>query len=84
MRKHKQLIEEADKRWAKDKAENGWTGPDPKGRLWRLPAIRHCRWFFLADRVYSRAEKFAKYGIGFGGPNQYDLWILYGIYRGWF
>jgi hypothetical protein len=75
---------EADALWLKDRDENGWSLDGHKA-VWpfRLWGIRHIRWLYLMNKVEGQAANFASIGIGFGRPNQSDLWVLYAIRRGW-
>jgi hypothetical protein len=68
--------------WSADKKLHGWTLPQT-ARLLKLWGIRHIRWMWLTNQVYQAADRWAAMGIGFGGPNQYDRWVLYAIFRGW-
>jgi len=73
---------ESDISWSADKKLHGWTLPQTAWpfKLW---GIRHIRWMWLTNQVYQAADRWAAMGIGFGGPNQYDRWVLYAIFRGW-
>ena len=76
------LTAESDISWSADKKLHGWTLPQT-ARLLKLWGVRHIRWMWLTNQVYQAADRWAAMGIGFGGPNQYDRWVLYAIYRGW-
>lgn len=79
-----ELIQEDDDRaWRKDGERNGWVLP-PKA-VWplRLPVIRLFRVAWHDFRAHQTAERWAAAGIGIGGPNPYDRWVLYAISRGW-
>ncbi len=48
-------------------------------KLW---GIRHIRYFYLKVRVFQAAEDWARMGIGFGYPNEYDIQMLQSIWDG--
>lgn len=73
---------EDDAAWLHDMHKYNWLVPDV-ARFYRLPIIRHIRAVWIGWRVEAWASRFAEMGIGFGIPNKYDLWVLYGIRRGW-
>jgi hypothetical protein len=75
------MTAEDDISWSADKKLHGWTLPQTAWPL-KLWGIRHIRWMWLTNQVYQAADRWAAMGIGFGGPNQYDRWVLYAIYRG--
>lgn len=79
----KNIKKESECLWRKEKEENNWQLPKKAFFIFRLPIIRYFRWFYHNIRIYGHANMWAKAGIGFGGPNQYDLWVLYAISRGW-
>jgi hypothetical protein len=73
---------ENDARWAADGKEHGWVLP--KTALpWRIWGVRHVRFLYHAWGAERHAAQWASIGIGIGGPNQYDRWVLYAILRGW-
>jgi hypothetical protein len=76
------MTAESDISWSADKKLHGWTLPQTAWPL-KLWGVRHVRWMWLTNQVYQAADRWAAMGIGFGGPNQYDRWVLYAIYRGW-
>lgn len=71
-----------DVRWACDKKKNGWGLP-AVAWPYRLWGIRHLRFYWHSYRTHRAASQWAAIGIGVGGPNPYDLWRLYAIFRGW-
>ena len=73
---------ESDELWKKDKERYQWELPKTNLIL-RLPVIRKIRFIFYNFRIHVWANMWDRVGIGFGGPNQYDLWIVYAISRGW-
>ena len=67
--------------WHEEATEKGWTMPEVL--FWkRWPVIRHVRHVWHSHRVYKAAHTWNSVGIGFGGPAQYDRWVLYGIATG--
>lgn len=72
-----------DDRWRADALDWGYKLPPPAPWPLRLPIIRHVRWFWNAWQVERWAEAWGSVGIGVGGSNPYDRWVLYAIYRGW-
>jgi hypothetical protein len=76
-------MDESEKVWREDQARNGWQLPPPAHWLLRLPIIRNIRGAVALSRVERFAGAWASVGIGIGGPNQYDKWVVYAIYRGW-
>jgi len=72
----------SDAKWREARGENGWS-LEPAAWPWRLPVIRWFRFAFYSWRVHNHAHAWASVGVGIGGPNQYDRWWLYAIYRGW-
>lgn len=70
-------------KWKEDQEKYNWTLPPKEFVILRLPIIRYFRWFVLNWRVYRAAEQWRSCGIGLGIPNQYDLWVLYAIAKGW-
>lgn len=76
-------MEESDAAWRADRDERGFVLPKPAPLFFRLWGVRHVRHFWCALRVERFVSSCASVGIGIGGSNQYDLWVLYAIYRGW-
>lgn len=74
---------EDERTWRKDAERYGWALPPKAAWPLRLPIIRTIRWAWLDYRVHKAAANWAAVGIGVGGPNQRDLWILYAVARGW-
>lgn len=74
---------ESDKLWQADKKRNGWVLPQPAAWPLRLWGIRNVRAFVLAVRADRHARQWKAMGIGFGGIQQYDLWVIYAIAHGW-
>lgn len=74
-----------DFRWLADAEENGWAVAGEAKAAWplRLWGVRHVRAGIASMRVDRRAQAFGKAGIGTGWANQYDLWVIYAIARGW-
>lgn len=69
--------------WHEEKHANGWRLPGAAPWVLRLPGIRWLRFVIVSWRVYRAAAMWSSVGIGMGGPNQYDRWVLWAIYRGW-
>ncbi|KTS09766.1 hypothetical protein SB2_11985 [Methylobacterium radiotolerans] len=81
---HDAIIQmDEDNAWRRDGERHGWTLPPKAAWPLRLPIIRAFRAAWLDYRVHKAASDWASAGIGVGGPNQRDLWILYAIARGW-
>jgi len=76
-------ISASEKLWRDDKRANGWKLPPPAHTFFRLPIIRNIRGAWAHYRVERHAAAWSSIGIGIGGPNQYDLWVVYAIKRGW-
>lgn len=76
-------IRDSDALWRKQANENGWTLPPSAPAMLRVPVVRWLRFAVASIRVHHRAAQWAKLGVGVGGPNQYDRWVLWAIYRGW-
>ena len=74
--------QEQDDLWRRDGYEHGWVFVPAAWPL-RLPVIRWFRFARAKWRVDSHATSWASVGIGVGGPNPRDKWLLYAIYRGW-
>jgi hypothetical protein len=68
--------------WRDEGRRRGW--PAPIRRQWyrRLPVIRHVAALNTSWRVHAHAARWASYGVGVGGPNPYDLWVLDGRFHG--
>lgn len=62
-------------------AQYDWRAPQPAKLFWRLPIIRHVRWFYLSWRV-ERHYAFWCGGMGMARTG-YDDWALYGVFHGW-
>jgi len=76
------LRADEDAKWRADGERHGWEILPASWPL-RLPVIRFFRWAWLDYRTHANAAHWAAVGIGVGGPNQRDLWVLYAIRRGW-
>lgn len=69
--------------WHEVAREHGWELPFKAPWPLRLPIIRHVRGYWHAFRMNRMVGQFASVGIGVGVPQQYDLWVLHAIFRGW-
>ncbi len=79
-----ELIQEDDDRaWRKDGERNGWTLPPKAPWPLRLRFIRSFRAGWLRYRAEQAAQQWSSVGIGVGGVNPYDHWVLYAVHRGW-
>lgn len=78
-----QEIAESDTLWNTEAHENGWTITEIAPWPLRLPVVRWFRFAGASIAVHRNAGQWASVGIGIGGPNQYDRWRLWAIYRGW-
>jgi len=76
-------IIESDNLWHEEAQENGWTLGSIAPWPMRLPVIRWVRFVVMSIAVHRHASQWASVGIGIGGPNGYDRWRLWAIYRGW-
>lgn len=76
-------MSEDDRLWNEDRERNGWTLPFKASWPLRLPVVRIFRAMYHDFRMQSFVEQWAMTGVGLGVPNQYDLWVLYAIRRGW-
>lgn len=72
-----------DEIWRLDGERNGWSLPDPAPFILRLRGVRLLRASYIEFHLNREAKLLQKQGIGFGKPPQRELWILYGIARGW-
>lgn len=72
----KTSIDEPEQYWKADEVREDWKLPKKAFFLLRLPIVRRFRAAFHESRVYRQA-------INWLCPNQYDLWVLYAIRRGW-
>lgn len=72
-----------DFRWLADAEANGWVLGRKAAWPFRLWGIRFVRGGWLAWRVRRAAAEWGSVGLGFGQPNQRDLWVIYAIHRGW-
>lgn len=72
----------SDQLWHEDKERYGWCMP--RAAWWRrLPVIRHVRSVIEYQRAFAFYETARALGIGIGGIPHGDLWVIYGIRRGW-
>lgn len=76
-------IAESDAVWRREQQENGWALSKIAPWPLRLPIIRWFRFAAASIAVHRHAAAWSSVGIGVGGPNQYDRWVLWAIYRGW-
>jgi hypothetical protein len=69
--------------WRIEGRDHGYTAPDR--RVWwkRLPLIRHICAVWLSWQVHNYAGAWAEVGIGVGGPNPHDLWVVEGAWHGY-
>lgn len=74
---------EDEKRWREDQMEHGFVLPPPAPWPLHVWGIRHIRFWWNVFQVERHASAWASVGIGIGGPNIWDRWVLYAIYRGW-
>lgn len=77
---YQQIME--DEYWRLDGEQNGWILPKVAWP-WRIWGIRHLRATWHAVWTQHTASQWAASGVGTGHVNQYDVWRLYAIYRGW-
>lgn len=77
------IREDDDRAWRRDGEANGWTLPSKAAWPLRLPIIRLIRAAWLEDRACKAASEWATIGIGVGGPNPRDRWVIYAVSRGW-
>lgn len=77
------IREDDDRAWRRDGEANGWTLPPKAAWPLRLPIIRLIRAAWLEDRACKAASEWATVGIGVGGPNPRDRWVIYAVSRGW-
>lgn len=75
--------DESEALWHKDQGKHGWVLPPAAPLALRLPIVRHIRCAWHTYRAERTAYAFSSIGIGIGGINQYDRWVLYAIARGW-
>jgi hypothetical protein len=71
----------SDKKWLEDQDRNGWIMPSAAWWM-RLPIVRNIRCAVTTFLVYRNARNWYLIGIGFGLPQEFDLWVCYGISRG--
>lgn len=76
-------IAKNDQLWSEEKAEHRWSLPPAAPLILRLPGIRQIRFMIVGLKIQREVRKWAAAGIGMGVPNEYDMWVLWGIYRGW-
>jgi hypothetical protein len=76
-------INSGDAVWHADAERHGWSLPTKAPAILRISGIRWMRFVLHSIRVHRAAANWASVGIGIGGPNQYDRWVLWAIYRGW-
>jgi hypothetical protein len=56
-----------------------WPLPPPASLFWRLPVIRHVRWFCLSRRMAAWHSMWLSLGYF---PNEYDMRVLDAIWSG--
>ncbi len=71
---------ESDASWRQLKEEEGWELPPKAPALLRLPVIRYPRYLWHTMRFNAHATIWSSVGMV---PQDYDRWVLYGMYRGW-
>jgi hypothetical protein len=69
--------------WKREGEAAGYKAPDRRAWWRRLPLIRHIAAVWLSWQVHSYAGAWAEVGIGVGGPNEYDLWVVEGAWHGY-
>jgi hypothetical protein len=73
--------ENSERIWREVAEENGWIMPTAP--WWkRLPVIRRFRAAYHSYRAESWANAWGSCGVGVGGVNPYDRWVIYGIAAG--
>lgn len=73
---------ESEKLWLEEQERHGWVMPSAP--WWkRIPIVRHIRGAIARFRVDRAAAQWQQVGICLGRPSQFDLWVCYGIIRGW-
>lgn len=72
-----------DSAWRGEGERHSWTLPPKAAWPLRLPIIRHARGYWHAFHMNRMVNRYASVSIGVGVPNQFDLWVLYAIFRGW-
>ena len=80
---HASQQNEIDEIWRRDGDRNGRQLPSPAPLFFRLMGIRLARAAFLETRARHQAARLKAQGIGLGIPNQRELWVIYGVARGW-
>lgn len=73
----------SDEMWHEDRMRYGWVLPRPAAWPLRLPVVRWFRAMYHDAKSAQWAAGWNSVGIGFGGPPQYDRWVVYAMYRGW-
>lgn len=67
--------------WREQQIENGWVMPSAP--WWkRLPIIRRFRAAWAEYQAERWAAAWGGAGVGIGGVNPYDRWVIYGIATG--
>jgi hypothetical protein len=72
-----------DEIWRKDGERNGWRLPAAAPLAFRVKGVRLVRAAYLESKLRREAKRQKSVGIGLGIPDQRDLWVIYGIARGW-
>lgn len=71
----------SEKLWHEEQQEYGWVMP--RAPWWkRTLIVRRIRAAWHTMRAEQHAAAWGSVGIGIGGVNQYDRWVLYGIATG--
>ncbi len=71
-----------DEVWRSHGEREGWSLPFVRPWPLRLPVIRTIRAVWFSWRVDSHAHAWGSIGIGCGGIQPYDGWVLYAIATG--
>lgn len=71
----------SDINWHKLRKLRGWKLPNVHW-FWKLPAIRHFRWLYHSIYLAMWIRRWQGV-LGCVLPQEYDLWRLYAIKRGW-
>lgn len=77
------MSKEDDVRWLEEKQENGWEVPFKAPIIFRLPVIRYFRFLYHNIKLHLHVRQYQSLGVGWGGPQRYDEWVVYAIARGW-
>ena len=75
-------MNKSEKDWFNDAMYNGWIMPSV---VWwkRLPVIRNFRYAYHMRKAQEMNRELSSTGLFFGGMAQYDLWVLYGMLKGY-